>query len=112
MSTQVYTDQDGEGLGGIREEEVLPWGGHSGPEDRIALWDAIARKRVDGDEMPSRCNLASWLSAQPRLFVYAGQDLTGEEAWFGAKEARSVADSYAASKALFRGDPNERIPLW
>lgn len=32
--------------------------------------------------------------------------------WYGAKEARGVADAYAAAVLIPNGDPDERIPLW
>lgn len=35
-----------------------------------------------------------------------------EGIWYGAKEARGVADAYAAAMLIPSGDPDERIPLW
>ena len=34
------------------------------------------------------------------------------EAWFGARVARGVADAYAVAMVVPNGDPDQRIPLW
>lgn len=52
------------------------------------------------------------IATRPQLFLYAGQDFKDGEAWPGAREARGVADAYAAVKALAGGHPNERVPMW
>lgn len=66
----------------------------------------------DKTELPTRRNVAAYISIRPNLFLYAGQDVKDTKNWFGANEARGVADAYAAVTALAIGDENERIPLW
>ena len=56
--------------------------------------------------------MAEFISTRPHLFLFAGQDVVEHETWFGAAEARGVADAYAAVMALKMGDEDERIPLW
>lgn len=63
-------------------------------------------------ESPTRRHLAAFISVRPHIFLYAGQDVPEPMAWYGAWEARGVADAYAAVVALAGGDENERVPLW
>lgn len=56
--------------------------------------------------------MAAFISTRPHLFLYAGQDMPPHLAWYGAREARGVADAYASVTALVGGDEDERIPLW
>lgn len=56
--------------------------------------------------------MAAFIAVRPHLFLYAGQDIPEQIAWYGAWEARGVADAYAAVTALAGGDEDERIPLW
>lgn len=66
----------------------------------------------DTTELPRRRNVAAYISTRPNLFLYAGQDVKDTHNWYGAHEARGVADAYAAVTALAIGDEDERIPLW
>ncbi|CAM9785894.1 unnamed protein product, partial [Sphacelaria rigidula] len=63
-------------------------------------------------EKPSREQVAAVICSRQHLFLYAGQDYKEGEAWEGARQARGVADAYAAVKALAGGDPDEHIPMW
>lgn len=56
--------------------------------------------------------MAAHIAVRPHLFLYAGQDMPPKLAWYGAREARGVADAYASVTALNEGDEDERIPLW
>lgn len=56
--------------------------------------------------------MAEFLSTRPHLFLYAGQDVVDHQTWYGAAEARGVADAYAAVMTLTVGDEDEHIPLW
>ncbi|CAM9312249.1 unnamed protein product, partial [Hapterophycus canaliculatus] len=108
----VYTGQgdpfNGPGEGGIFADNGEP----RSPDDIIYLWDAINRSRLPLSESPTRRNLAAFISVRPHIFLYAGQDVPEHMAWYGAWEARGVADAYAAVVALSGGDEDERIPLW
>lgn len=46
------------------------------------------------------------------MFLFAGQDVADHHTWYGAAEARGVADAYAAVVTLTEGDEDEHIPLW
>lgn len=57
--------------------------------------------------------MAEFISTRPHLFIFAGQDMVAHhQTWYGAAEARGVADAYAAVMTLAVGDEDEHIPLW
>lgn len=63
-------------------------------------------------ERPLRADVAGVIATRPHLFLYAGQNYEEGQAWPGAREARGIADAYAAVKMLAGGDPDEHIPMW